>query len=104
MLLERYTDVPDGMGGGQRTWKPIRSLNGTFYTVSGDEALLYGKITDIITHRYITKMIEGESIRLSDRLRDPKDGAIYEIKHVDDMPDRAGWWQLRLKQYDVVTV
>lgn len=102
IIQERYTDVADGLGGFTRTWKPIRNLNGTFYTVSGDEAVQYGKITDVVTHRYITKIIKGEVIKLTDRFRDPDNGAYYEIKHVDDMPDRAGWWQIRLKQYDVV--
>lgn len=104
LILERGKDTSDGMGGYTREWVPIRELIGTFYTVSGDEMLQFGKITDIVTHRFVTKIKRGETIKMSDRFRDTRDGGLYEIKHVDDMVDRANWWQIRLKQYDVVTL
>lgn len=104
LILERPKDVADGIGGFNRTWVAIREVIGTFYTVSGDEMLQYGKITDIVTHRFITKIRRGETFKMSDRFRDTRDDGLFEIKHIDDMPDRAGWWQIRLKQYDVVSM
>jgi hypothetical protein len=103
LIQERYTDVADGMGGFTRTWNPLRNLTGTFYTVGGDEAVQYAKIGEVASHKFITKIKSGESIKTTDRFRDPESDAIYEIKFIDDSIYRAHWWTIRLKQYDVVT-
>jgi|WetSurMetagenome_2_1015567.scaffolds.fasta_scaffold202183_2 hypothetical protein len=102
LLLERKTENVDSSGCVVGAWIPIRPLKGTFYTVSGDESLQYGKISEVVTHRFITKIVEGETILQSDRFRNMESGSQYEIKQIDKMDDRAHWWQIRLKQYDAV--
>lgn len=103
MLLERRDNTTvDSLGCPVGTWIAIRPLIGTFYTVAGDESIQYSKIGEIVTHKFITKIVRGESILHSDRFRNPESGSYYEIKHIDKMSDHANWWQIRLKQYDVL--
>lgn len=98
LILERYKDVSDGMGGYSRTWERVIEISGVFWGGTGNERLAWMKITHEETHRFMFKRLRGITVEEKDRFR--LGDRVFEIKDVaHDLVHRADWDLALLKEY-----
>ena len=97
LILERYRDVTDGMGGYTRTWDRTLEISGVFFGLSTNERTLYEKMTVESTHRFIYKSIKGVTVTEKDRFR--LGSRVFEIKSAGVEDIRANWDVVDLKEY-----
>jgi hypothetical protein len=98
LILERYRDVSDGMGGMTRVWERAIEISGVFYGGTGNENLTWMKTTHEESHRFMFKRMKGISPDEKDRFR--LGARIFEIKDVaTDLVHRADWDVALLKEY-----
>lgn len=49
--IEQPVVVPDGLGGGTRSWQTLTTVWAEIHTLSGDERFDAGKLASTVTHR-----------------------------------------------------
>ncbi len=67
MVLQRYTEVSDGMGGYTFTYQPYRKIKGVLTPLEGDERLVTGKVEVFADYRFIIDYPRGLTITEKDR-------------------------------------
>lgn len=96
MILQKYTDVADDMGGNTRTWYSKCMLSGSMVSLSGRERMAWGQVAEVSVYRFTTNYPIGFTITAKDRLN--KDGRIFEILGVDNPGEQNRFIQLTIKE------
>lgn len=67
LVLQKYTLVPDGMGGYTETWQAKRKMKGVLLSLSGREQYVTGKTEVFRTHKFVVDYPIGLTITEKDK-------------------------------------
>jgi hypothetical protein len=79
LVLQRFTNTADGLGGFSDTWEDKRSISGVLTPMSGNKQILYDRLGVVADQTFFVDIPVGLTITEHDRFRN---GAIfYQIKY-----------------------
>ena len=84
LVLERYTQTGDGMGGFAEIWRSLRSEKGVLQTLSDKERMMYGKKAEGATQKFTVDYPIGVAITAMDRFVSMTGQRIFEIVSRED--------------------
>lgn len=67
LVLQKYTEVPDGMGGSEWVYQSKRKIKGVLISLRGNERFITGKTDVFRTHKFIVDYPIGISITEKDK-------------------------------------
>ena len=67
LTLQKYTEVPDGMGGSVWVHQSVRKIKGVLISLSGNERFITGKIEVYRTHQFMVDYPIGLTITEKDK-------------------------------------
>jgi len=84
LVLERYTETLDGMGGFSEDWRSLRSITGVFSIISDRERMMYGKKAEGASQKFMVDYPIGVTITAMDRFVSSNGQRIFEIVSRED--------------------
>ena len=93
VLIQRYEEKDDGMGGIDYGWEDIYTITGTLDQLSGDEILASEKIGELSSHIFI--IFEMVDVRRGDRFI--INDEIYNVTNVDNPNNMNRQLEIKLK-------
>ena len=89
LILQRYTETSDLMGGFLKAWATVSSVTGFLEQISGDERLDALKRSVVSSHIFITEAFSTGDISPKDRFT--YGSRVFTVVAVKD-PSCAGYW------------
>ncbi len=86
LVLQKFTEVPDGMGGVTETWQAMRKMKGVLISLSGREQYVTGKTEVFRTHKFVVAYPIGITITEKDRFT--LGARVFEIQVVVDSAEQ----------------
>ncbi len=93
VLVQRYEEKDDGMGGTDYKWEDKDKITGTLDQLSGDEILASEKIGELSSHIFI--IFEMVDVRRGDRFI--FNDEIYNVTNVDNPNNMNRQLEIKLK-------
>jgi SPP1 family predicted phage head-tail adaptor len=90
VVLERPTSAPDGMGGTENGWQASAAVWAHFRYLRGGETVLAGRLEGRLTMvATILASSYSRAVTPAWRLRDAREGTIWNVRAVIPSDDRA---------------
>jgi SPP1 family predicted phage head-tail adaptor len=86
-ILERVTEVSDGMGSSTSLWTGRRYISGVFSQLSSNEVIRWSKIVEQLTHKFVFDHPQGITVTTADRFRINQ--KIFDIVGLEPQTQRA---------------
>ncbi|MBA7665565.1 hypothetical protein ES703_73639 [subsurface metagenome] len=67
LVLQKYTEVPDGMGGSEWIYQSARKMKGVLISLRGNERFVTGKTEVFRTHKFVVDFPIGITVTEKDR-------------------------------------
>jgi len=84
LVLERYTETSDGMGGFSHEWQSLRSISGVFSIISDRERMMYGKKAEGASQKFTVDYPVGLTATSKDRFVSQTGQRVFEIVSKED--------------------
>lgn len=86
LILKRYTETADSMGGKSHTYSTIKTIKGVLSTIRGDERLSADKLTVIADFNFYMDYPNGFTITERDKFYSDSDGTRkFKIMYINNL-------------------
>ena len=97
MRLQRYTTIPDGMGGWEESWVDRGYFVGQLSVVSGREIILSDKTTVVSTHKFYIDYPKGDLIP-QEKDRFVYNSRIFDVLFVGNPANKNSHLEIELEE------
>ncbi|MCM3739233.1 phage head closure protein [Oceanobacillus luteolus] len=95
VIIQRYMEIDDGMGGKDYDWDNHLEIEGTLDQLSGDEVLASDKLGELSSHIFI--IFEIVDVKRGDRFLVGDNKDIYNVTNVDNPNNMDRHLEIKLK-------
>lgn len=93
VIVQRYSEMDDGMGGVEYGWEEIGQISGVLDQLDGDEVLASDKLGELSSHIFI--IFKMEDVKRGDRFI--INDEIYNVTNVDNPNNLNRQLEIKLK-------